>query len=129
LAAHPDATSSDRPAAVPPSAPEGSSVETPAAPEPEPSVGFGGAPTRPAGDALSLGSVFGEEPPAVTPAMPPLPTEPQPGGPTPGVSFDDFFTGGKVAGANAGAAPGRPSRARGDDDLDQFHNWLQGLKR
>ncbi len=129
LAAHPDATSSERPAAPPPAEPAGSSVETPAAPEPEPSVGFGGAPTRPAGDALSLGSVFGEEPPAVTPAMPPLPTEPQPGGPTPGVSFDDFFTGGKVAGANAGAAPGRPSRARGDDDLDQFHNWLQGLKR
>jgi tetratricopeptide (TPR) repeat protein len=39
------------------------------------------------------------------------------------VSFDDFF--GSAAGGNSPAPGGEP----GKDDLDQFHSWLQNLKR
>lgn len=79
----------------------------------------GGAPTRPAADALSLSSVFGEEEaPGTPPAVPAASAGT-------GVSFDDFF-----------GAPGAPAPQRGtkapdpkNDDLDQFHTWLQNLKR
>jgi hypothetical protein len=78
-----------------------------------------GAPTRPAADALSLSSVFGEEEAPGTP-----PAVPAAGAGT-GVSFDDFF-----------GAPGATPTQRGNrapdpknDDLDQFHAWLQNLKR
>ncbi|HET8625711.1 MAG TPA: tetratricopeptide repeat protein [Gemmatimonadales bacterium] len=100
--------------------------------------GFGGvelspetAPaTRPAEEPLSLGSVFGEDPPAMAPAVPPVGAEAPPGA-TGGaaVSFDDFFAGAQVP-APAPTAPTRaPRRVKHDDDLDQFHTWLQGLKR
>jgi tetratricopeptide (TPR) repeat protein len=82
--------------------------------------------TRPAGEPLSLGSVFGDEPPPVAPAVRNSEGQ-QPAAATP-VSFDSFF--GTASGA-AGAAPapaGRGSPRRGDD-LDQFHAWLQSLKR
>jgi len=97
-----------------------------AAPEPPPED----APaTRPAGEPLSLGSVFGDEPPPVAPAVGrPSGETPAPGG-TGGGSFDDFF----------GAPPRKPVPAqppsaaapqgRSGDDLDQFHAWLQSLKR
>jgi tetratricopeptide (TPR) repeat protein len=102
-----------------PARPEASAT----APEPPPEE----APaTRPAGEPLSLGSVFGDEPPAVAPAVG------RPSGETaaPGAgSFDDFF----------GAPPRKPAAAqppsaaapqgRSGDDLDQFHAWLQSLKR
>lgn len=39
------------------------------------------------------------------------------------VSFDDFF--GSAGGSSAASAGGEP----GKDDLDQFHSWLQNLKR
>ena len=39
------------------------------------------------------------------------------------VSFDDFFA--SAAGGGSPAAGGEP----GKDDLDQFHSWLQNLKR
>jgi hypothetical protein len=39
------------------------------------------------------------------------------------VSFDDFF--GSAAGGSSPAPSGEP----GKDDLDQFHSWLQNLKR
>jgi tetratricopeptide (TPR) repeat protein len=87
--------------------------------------------TRPAQEPLSLGSVFGEDPPAATPAVPPVGSVPaEPAGASSGdpVSFDDFFAGAPVA-TPAPAPPTRPSRAKPDDDLDQFHSWLQGLKR
>jgi hypothetical protein len=84
-----------------------------------PAASGGGAPTRPAADALSLSSVFGEEEAPGTP-----PAVPAPGAGT-GVSFDDFF-----------GAPGATPTPRGTrapdpkkDDLDQFHAWLQNLKR
>jgi hypothetical protein len=84
-----------------------------------PAASGGGAPTRPAADALSLSSVFGEEEAPATPPAVPAP------GPGTGVSFDDFF-----------GAPGATPTQRGtrspdpkNDDLDQFHAWLQNLKR
>jgi tetratricopeptide (TPR) repeat protein len=79
-----------------------------------------GAPTRPAHDSLSLSSVFGEEstptPPAVSAAG---------GGGQGGVSYDEFF------GAPGASTTPRPPRAPDSksDDLDQFHAWLQNLKR
>jgi tetratricopeptide (TPR) repeat protein len=99
--------------------------------------GFGGvelspetAPaTRPAEEPLSLGSVFGEDPPAMAPAVPPASAGPEaPPADAPSVSFDDFFAGAQVP-APAPVAPARAPRAKPDDDLDQFHTWLQGLKR
>jgi hypothetical protein len=86
---------------------------------PAPGPGGAGAPTRPAADALSLSSVFGEEEAPGTPPAVPAP------GSGAGVSFDDFF------GAPGSAPPQRNPRAPDpkNDDLDQFHAWLQNLKR
>jgi hypothetical protein len=79
-----------------------------------------GAPTRPAHDSLSLSSVFGEEstptPPAVSAAG---------GGGQGGVSYDEFFG---AAGASTTPRPPRAPDSK-SDDLDQFHAWLQNLKR
>lgn len=88
----------------------------PGAAEPE------GAPTRPAHDSLSLSSVFGED---STPTLPAVPAAGSSGPGQGGVSYDEFFG---VAGASS--AP-RPSRAPDpkSEDLDQFHAWLQNLKR
>jgi tetratricopeptide (TPR) repeat protein len=79
-----------------------------------------GAPTRPAHDSLSLSSVFGEESTPTPPAVPAAGS----GGPG-GVSFDEFF------GAPGASTTPRPPRAPDSktDDLDQFHAWLQNLKR
>jgi hypothetical protein len=84
-----------------------------------PAPSGGGAPTRPAADALSLSSVFGEEEAPGT-----LPAVPAAGAGT-GVSFDDFF------GAPGASPPQRGTRSPDpkNDDLDQFHTWLQNLKR
>jgi hypothetical protein len=83
-----------------------------------PAAGSTGAPTRPAADALSLSSVFGEEASETPPAVP---ASNQGAG---SVSFDDFFT-------SPSASPTRTPRAPDpkNDDLDQFHAWLQNLKR
>jgi tetratricopeptide (TPR) repeat protein len=76
------------------------------------------APTRPAGDHLSLSDVFGEAGSPVPPAVPAARSAAEGD-----VSFDAFF--GEAAGEQARSrAP-----AREDDDLDQFHSWLQNLKR
>jgi hypothetical protein len=74
--------------------------------------------TRPATDGLSLSAVFGEEASPVPPAVP--------AGSAAEPSFDAFFG---TAGGTAGT--GRAARApeAKDDDLDQFHAWLQNLKR
>ncbi|HUF36367.1 MAG TPA: hypothetical protein VMN37_10480, partial [Gemmatimonadales bacterium] len=96
-----------------PSAPRG-------APAPPAQAESSGAPTRPAADALSLSSVFGEESSPLPPAVPAA-------GPAPaaGVSFDEFY--------GPPGSGGASSKARGpdpkNDDLDQFHAWLQNLKR
>jgi hypothetical protein len=78
-----------------------------------------GAPTRPASDTLSLSSVFGEEGSATPPAVP----APNPS--SGAVSFDDFF--GSPSGSAAARTPRAPDSK--NDDLDQFHTWLQHLKR
>jgi tetratricopeptide (TPR) repeat protein len=79
-----------------------------------------GAPTRPAHDSLSLSSVFGEESTPTPPAVPAAGS-----GSAGGVSYDDFF------GAPGASPTTRPARASDpkSDDLDQFHAWLQNLKR
>ncbi|HUR95432.1 MAG TPA: tetratricopeptide repeat protein [Gemmatimonadales bacterium] len=82
----------------------------------------GGAPTRPAHDSLSLSSVFGEE---STPTQPAVPSGAGGGPGQSGVSFDEFFGG---SGAPSAPRPVRAPDAKGDD-LDQFHAWLQNLKR
>jgi tetratricopeptide (TPR) repeat protein len=80
-----------------------------------------GAPTRPAHDSLSLSSVFGDE---STPTPPAVPSPGQAGAAPAGVSYDEFFGAG-------GSGPARTPRAADakSDDLDQFHTWLQNLKR
>ena len=81
-----------------------------------------GAPTRPAHDSLSLSSVFGEE---STPNPPAVPAGGAGGTAQGGVSYDEFFGG---SGAPVAARPPRTPDAK-SDDLDQFHTWLQNLKR
>jgi hypothetical protein len=107
-------------AARPPAVPTGPAVHA------EVARGAGadreGAPTRPAHDSLSLSSVFGEESTPNAPAVPAAGTVPAAQG---GVSFDEFF------GPPAVPTAARPARAPDSksDDLDQFHAWLQNLKR
>jgi tetratricopeptide (TPR) repeat protein len=78
-----------------------------------------GAPTRPAAEALSLSSVFGEESPAAPPAVPAAPAERD------RVSFDDFYGSSGPAQTPRGPRAAEPK----SDDLDEFHTWLQNLKR
>ena len=88
-----------------------------------------GAPTRPAIDRLSLGAIFGEDPSPVPPAANNTPSE-KPEGAS-GFSFDEFFGGGEaVSTGRTSSGSVRAARASDDeDDLDQFHSWLQSLKR
>jgi tetratricopeptide (TPR) repeat protein len=90
-------------------------------PRPAPESTGSGAPTRPAHDSLSLSSVFGEE---STPTPPAVPAGGSSGGAPSGVSYDEFF-------GSPGSGPARSPRAPDakSDDLDQFHAWLQNLKR
>jgi hypothetical protein len=76
-----------------------------------------GSPTRPADDHLSLSDVFGDDTSPVPPAVPAAEESA-----ASGVSFDAFF-----GGTPAPASSRTPSRD--DEDLDQFHSWLQNLKR
>jgi hypothetical protein len=106
MAARPNAGRSPAAAVTPPSAHSARPVE----------------PTRPAPDSISLSDVFGDE----GGASPPAYRAPRAPAADKGVTFDEFF----------GAPPephGTPARPRGPrpqaDDLDQFHNWLQNLKR
>jgi tetratricopeptide (TPR) repeat protein len=104
---------------------DGSPAEVELTPESAPA-------TRPAEAPLSLGSVFGEDPPAVAPAVPPVAAAPDgaPGAVADPVSFDEFFAGAQApVRTQAPVQPARPARVKPDDDLDQFHTWLQGLKR
>jgi len=109
--------------------------------EAPPQTATHGSPTRPASDAISLDSVFGEEGgrgsiPALPEQVPEKPGKLPPA--TGGFSFDDFFGTSSAPGAGAakGAAPNaRPPRSSGrtrgvepEDDLDQFQAWLKSLK-
>jgi tetratricopeptide (TPR) repeat protein len=99
-----------------------------------------GSPTRPASDAISLDSVFGDEGGRGSiPALPEQVSE-KPGkqaAASGGFSFDDFFgtssapAAGSGKGSSPNARPPRSSRTRGaepEDDLDQFQAWLKSLK-
>jgi hypothetical protein len=98
--------------------PGGETASAPAAPQPPAAdADASAAPTRPAADALSLSSVFGEEPATLPPVVP------APGAPAGGVSFDEFYS---PSGSGA-RNPRSPDNK--NDDLDQFHAWLQNLKR
>jgi hypothetical protein len=94
-------------------------VSAPSAPTPPRAEADTAAPTRPAADALSLSSVFGEEPATLPPVVP------APGSPAGAVSFDEFYSpSGPATGARNPRGPDNKN-----DDLDQFHAWLQNLKR
>lgn len=100
-----------------------------------------GTPTRPASDAISLDSVFGDEGgrgsiPALSEPVPEKPSKLPPA--SGGFSFDDFF-GTSTApspGSGKGSGPSsRPPRTSGrsrspeqEEDLDQFQAWLKSLK-
>jgi hypothetical protein len=105
LAARPSA---ERPAASPAAPPPGTARPV--------------EPTRPAPDSISLSDVFGDE----GSASPPAYRAPRAPASDKGVSFDEFF--GAPPESHAGAARPRGPRPQADD-LDQFHNWLQNLKR
>jgi len=111
----------------PPPAPEMASAAR--APEGGEEAVASGAPTRPAGDRLSLGAIFGEDPSPVHPAEATVAGAKAEG--SGGFSFDEFF-GGADATPTGRTSSGsvRAVRASDDeDDLDQFHVWLQSLKR
>ena len=110
--------------------------------ETEPTQPAPGSPTRPASDAISLDSVFGEEGGrGSVPALPePVPEQPS-RLPTAsgGFSFDDFFGTAAAPGSSSGkpTANSRPPRPSGggrsrspeqEEDLDQFQAWLKSLK-
>jgi hypothetical protein len=88
-----------------------------------------GTPTRPAADHLTLSAIFGED----AAPLPPMSRKPRAAGPPPaergGVSFDEFYGGGGTQPGTTARPAGAPPGAGGEDDLDQFHDWLQNLKR
>ena len=88
-----------------------------------------GTPTRPAADHLTLSAIFGED----AAPLPPMSRKPRAASPPPaergGVSFDEFYGGGPAQPGTTPRPAGAPPGAGGEDDLDQFHDWLQNLKR
>jgi len=137
----PPAPRASAPAVPPPAVaetPEPAPIEAVAVNEVRQGEPAPGSPTRPASDAISLDSVFGEESsrasaPASAGESDPTAAPPAEGG----FSFDDFFgSPGSNAGGNKGSAPNaRPSRPSGrarapekEEDLDQFQAWLKSLK-
>ena len=85
-----------------------------------PPAGSEGAPTRPAADSLSLSAVFGEETPAGAAGGPV-----RPGGAGGGLLRRFLRDAPSPAPAPRSPRAGRTQ----EDDLDQFHTWLQNLKR
>lgn len=83
-----------------------------------------GEPTRPASGPLSLSAIFGEDSSPVPPVVAGMEQEEAR---PPGSHFDEFF----------GERPAQPATTRArsvrldsdQDDLEQFHKWLKGLKR
>lgn len=87
-----------------------------------------GEPTRPADDHLTLGAVFGEDDSSGAPPAVASPGSAAASGNDGGLSFDEFF--GAPPAAEPDATRTAPPAPPGDpDDLDQFHAWLQSLKR
>lgn len=125
--------------------------EPPRAPPLEPAFARGasdpnppGKPTRAAADDLSLAEVFGDAAAGSTGSAPaPRPEPPARSAAPPlsgagGFSFDEFFSaGGAPNPGGSSTAPNSGPQASGprsrppleeDGDLDQFQNWLKGLK-
>ena len=93
--------------------PPGASPE--AGPVPAEVNPLSGKPARPAGNDLSLDSVFGGS------------RQPGSGRSTGGFSFDQFFSDGAVKAPREESH--EPTAAEGDsEDLEQFNSWLHGLK-
>jgi hypothetical protein len=85
-----------------------------------------GEPTRPASGPLSLSAIFGEDSSPVPPVVagPESPAEARP----PASHFDEFF--GERPAPETTTTRSRSVRLDADqDDLEQFHKWLKGLKR
>jgi hypothetical protein len=119
--------------------PDSNGSPAPAAPAPESaSTGFmeeafqtdeeapvSGEPTRPASGPLSLSAIFGEDPSPVPPVVSgqeSVEAKPQ------ASHFDEFF--GERPSAQSTTTRSRSVRLDTDqDDLEQFHKWLKGLKR
>jgi tetratricopeptide (TPR) repeat protein len=133
------------PPAPPPPPPRPPEAVAPPAQGGHPDALSPGTPTRPASDAISLDSVFGDE--GGRGSVPALsePVREQPNKLPPasgGFSFDDFFgtsaTPGQGGGEGAGKGQqsnsrpprhsGRPRSPEQEEDLDQFQAWLKSLK-
>jgi hypothetical protein len=84
-----------------------------------------GSPTRPAPDHLTLSAIFGDDASPLPPVMRPPPARPTQDR---GVTFDEFY-GAPASGTSSQGRERTTRLAQGDDDLDQFHDWLQNLKR
>jgi tetratricopeptide (TPR) repeat protein len=84
-----------------------------------------GEPTRPASGPLSLSAIFGED----SSPVPPVVAGPEVEGAKPAAShFDEFF--GERPTPQTSTTRTRSVKLDSDqDDLEQFHKWLKGLKR
>jgi tetratricopeptide (TPR) repeat protein len=90
-----------------------------------------GEPTHPAPEAFSLDQIFGAAAGSSSPTPEATSTD---GGPDvtlpPGTSFDDFFGAPTTPGSVRPAMPSPETPgAGGEEDLNAFNAWLQGLKR
>ena len=112
-------------AARPPAPSVSAAKKVEATTTPAPAAEAEGAPTRPAHDSLSLSSVFGDEGTPTPPAVPVSAAGAPPSPTDAGVSFDEFYSPPDRRDAPRAA---RVSDTK-SDDLDQFHTWLQNLKR
>jgi hypothetical protein len=127
------ASAAQVPAPVPPPAapaPGPSPLEEAfAAPAPDPEAL--GQPAHPAAEAFSLDQIFGSpsDAPPAQPGRPAAEPSPPPEPPA-GTSFDDFFGAAPAPGTVRPASPSQSaSSPGGEEDLNAFNAWLQGLKR
>jgi hypothetical protein len=141
----------DDEAAAPPPAPQAASPAPPAPPAPPaatpeadtagpspleaafatPPAEAAGEPTHPAPEAFSLDQIFGAASGSASPTPVATSADSGPGGTLPpGTSFDDFFGAPTTPGSVRPAMPSPETPgAGGEEDLNAFNAWLQGLKR
>lgn len=121
----PDSNGSPAPAAPSPASEPASTGFMEEAFQTDEEAPVSGEPTRPASGPLSLSAIFGEDPSPVPPVVSgqePEETKPQ------ASHFDEFF--GDRPSAQSTTTRSRSVRLDTDqDDLEQFHKWLKGLKR
>lgn len=86
-----------------------------------------------AGDASSLGALLRATPPgAPASGEPPAAPAHEPSARGGSFSFEQFFRPTPAAGGHVAPPPARPApepAAERDDDLDEFHRWLEGLSK